>query len=86
MDDDREETIRNVTEALAAAMIKDNADAAVHLARLVMLDRDRDNLLWFADELARALQGWDVNTRGLTTSDVSLLIQAAARRLVNSGE
>jgi hypothetical protein len=84
MDDDNEhETqIRNEALALANAIIHYDGNASRHLARLVRADQERGTLYWFAEVLAETLRGWRVNTEHLEANDVYLVMQRAARSLV----
>jgi hypothetical protein len=86
MDDDRETTIRSVAEALVSAMVLGSDQASHHLAQLVALDKNHGMFWLFADALTQAMRGGEVNTKYLKVNDIYLLMQAAARRLVNSGE
>ena len=56
--------------------------ASIELARLIRAD-EGNALGWFARALTDELHKWPVTTHSLETGDVVMILQAAARHLLN---
>ncbi len=79
----QETKVKQAALALADCLLTGNRQASIELARLIRAD-EGNALGWFTRALTDELHKWPVTTSSLEEGDVTMILQAADRHLLDS--